>query len=233
MRRGTARVGLPVFTRSGPVGRRAPTVWLVVALVSALLFALDLVVVETGRLLPQDRSAELWVHRQLGPGTYRFFADVSDAGSVLVRVVLLALLLIGFLAARRLWSGIVLVLGAGGGALAEEAVNTVVARPRPHLFAHAVPVGGYSFPSGHATGACAFCFATAFVLAHVARRRDITVAIALLAGICTALVALSRVVLGVHYPSDVIGGCLFAGAWVSGVIYLLAPLLAAESRLPA
>lgn len=97
------------------------------------------------------------------------------------------------------------LLGAGFGAAAKEFLKTLFLRPRPfELFPSVIPLtpaGGFSFPSGHTT----ISFAVAFVLYHLLPKR-FGVPMLFLAG----LISFSRLYLGVHYPSDVLGG-IFLG----------------------
>jgi membrane-associated phospholipid phosphatase len=91
-------------------------------------------------------------------------------------------------------------------------------KPRPDLWTSPWPAHGYSFPSGHATESMAV-FAALVVLLWPTRWRWP----ALLMGVpLVATVGLSRVYLGVHYPSDVLAGWCFALAWVAGLWFLLA-----------
>src|SRR5260370_22040151 len=96
-------------------------------------------------------------------------------------------------------------------------VKALTNRVRPCnaiAWAHALPIDvprGCSFPSGHAAGSFAFAF---FVLALQRRAGAILIGIA-------ALVALSRVALGVHYPSDVLAGAILGAAfgWTAARMY--------------
>jgi membrane-associated phospholipid phosphatase len=91
------------------------------------------------------------------------------------------------------------------------------------------PAESRSFPSGHATSSMAFA-ATAAVLAWPTRRRW---PVAIFAGAFTALVGLSRVALGVHYPSDVLGGWALALGCVALVWLAVCALGPGERRPPA
>jgi undecaprenyl-diphosphatase len=86
-----------------------------------------------------------------------------------------------------------------------------IARSRPDLETHLVVVKTMSFPSGHSTSAMVFYLTAALVLSHGSRWRHAAVAAGLLMAV---LVGLSRIMLGVHWPSDVVGGWAFGLLWV-------------------
>jgi undecaprenyl-diphosphatase len=86
-----------------------------------------------------------------------------------------------------------------------------IARSRPDLETHLVVVKTMSFPSGHSTSAMVFYLTAALVLSQGSRWRHAAVAAGLLLAV---LIGLSRVMLGVHWPSDVVGGWAFGLLWV-------------------
>lgn len=121
---------------------------------------------------------------------------------------------IGVHAVQRRWSQVRwLVAAVPGGMLANLAVKALVARPRPMLgaMAHA---HGYSFPSGHTVAAT--LMAGWLVLAVFQATRSLAWRTASLAGGTAVVcgVALSRVYLGVHYPTDVLAAVLAGAAWL-------------------
>jgi undecaprenyl-diphosphatase len=92
-----------------------------------------------------------------------------------------------------------------------EAQKYWVARVRPDLEPHLVVVRTSSFPSGHATSSMIFYLTLALVLTAGTRWHRVAVVGAILLSI---LIGTSRVMLGVHWPSDVIGGWSFGMLWV-------------------
>ena len=140
---------------------------------------------------------------------------------------------VGFLAARRLWSAAILMALTPTGDAMGGAVKQLVARARPPADVLAV-VGnppGFSFPSGHVVHYVVF-FGALAVLSHHALRpsavpdRRVRAGLLVVFGVSMVLIALvgpSRVFLGAHWPSDVVGGYVLGGAW-------LVALLAAHQR---
>jgi undecaprenyl-diphosphatase len=86
-----------------------------------------------------------------------------------------------------------------------------IARARPDLDPHLVVVKTSSFPSGHATSSMIFLLSVALALSAGTRWRRPAIAGAILLSL---LIGVSRVMLGVHWPSDVVGGWAFGMLWV-------------------
>jgi len=121
---------------------------------------------------------------------------------------------VGYLALEHRYDAIVLVVVAtAGGGLLGEGMKWWFARERPAIVPHLGNVGSASFPSGHSMLALVTYLTLGALLARfVARRRSRTycVAVSLLLAL---LVGLSRVYLGVHYPTDVLAGWSAGLAW--------------------
>ena len=121
-----------------------------------------------------------------------------------------------------------LVLALGGSTLLAQLIKLLVARPRPD--AGLVRALGYSFPSGHSTASAAGWLAVALVLFVVVTSWGARVALVTGAVVIALLVGVSRVYLGVHEPTDVLGG------WALGVMWVAATTAAMDvygERSPA
>jgi undecaprenyl-diphosphatase len=97
------------------------------------------------------------------------------------------------------------------GRLLVEAQKYAVARVRPIDEVHLVPVSTPSFPSGHASNSMIVCLTLAILFFGHTRWRWLAVTLAMLLTLC---IGFSRLMLGVHWPSDVIGGWSFGLLWV-------------------
>lgn len=86
-------------------------------------------------------------------------------------------------------------------------VKNIFHRTRP-LLHHLVYASGYSFPSGHTTAATTLAIVLGLIVYHNTKKRQFPI----LFGIIAVLVMLSRIILHVHFPSDIVGGMLLASA---------------------
>jgi membrane-associated phospholipid phosphatase len=160
-----------------------------------------------------DRSVSLAIHRLDSPFMDFNMRLFTTVGSLKIVVLALAIVFIGALRRRDMraaWS-LVAVFAAA------ETINWVlkhlVARARPSLFEEIATLHTYSFPSGHAMTGAAVYGMIGVVLAreHPRWRRVLTVAVPAL----VFLIGLSRIFLGVHWPTDVLAG------WAAGMTLLL------------
>lgn len=114
-------------------------------------------------------------------------------------------------------------LGTGlcGAMTTSTMIKFTVARPRPPAFVALVDAVGYAFPSGHATAAAAGWLALAVALAARTPRNTLKIVAISAAVLIAGLVGLSRVYLGVHEPTDVLGGWSLGALWVLAVAVVL------------
>ena len=110
-----------------------------------------------------------------------------------------------------------------------EAQKYMIARVRPDLEPHLVVVKTSSFPSGHATSSMIFYLTVALALTMGSRWHRPAAALAILLSL---LIGISRVMLGVHWPSDVIGGWAFGLLWVLLTLRLAGRIVRADSEQP-
>ena len=134
--------------------------------------------------------------------------DVTHIGDLSVRAVILVVGLAVF-AWRRAWREVgTLIIVAVTAAALTDTVKALFARPRPAIYPYIGEFSNYSFPSGHASNTMALLLATGLL----ARSRTLT-----MVGVTLAVaVGVTRTMLDVHWPTDVIGGWLIgAGAAVA------------------
>jgi membrane-associated phospholipid phosphatase len=112
---------------------------------------------------------------------------------------------------RKVDDGLFVVATAFSARILLEILKHVIDRPRPDLAPFPVDVSSSSFPSGHATNSMATFLVIALALAPATHRTK-AIAAAVLASVA---VGLSRPLLGVHWPSDVVAGWTLGAAWVA------------------
>lgn len=147
--------------------------------------------------------------------------DTTALGGVFLRNlfaigVVVALL---FLKLRR--EAVLFAMTVAGGWIANSALKLLVGRERPRIVPHMMEAGGESFPSGHSFNAAVVYIAMALAFAAMSRRHSVRYTLIASAMVLSALVAWSRVLLGVHFPSDVIAGWLGGAAWAFTAAALL------------
>jgi undecaprenyl-diphosphatase len=148
--------------------------------------------------------------------------DATALGSATVLLIIVALVA-GFLAMQREYRSMWLVIiGAALGQALSSALKSLFGRQRPDETLHLVEVSTASFPSGHAMLSAVVCLMLGVVLASTRQRRREKVYIMIAALVLTGIVGLSRVYLGVHYATDVLGG------WSVGLCWSMVCLLAAR-----
>lgn len=148
--------------------------------------------------------------------------DLTALGGVGI-LTLLTLSILGFLLLRRQFhASLYLALSVGGGMLASSLLKMLFARPRPDLVAHGSYVYTTSFPSGHSMMSTAVFFTLAALLASLESSLRIRAYLLSIAALFSFLVGVSRVYLGVHWPSDVLAG------WTAGVAWALLCWLIAQ-----
>ncbi|MGC4086140.1 MAG: phosphatase PAP2 family protein, partial [Vicinamibacterales bacterium] len=116
---------------------------------------------------------------------------------------------------------LIVVAAAVSGEVLSELLKLWFARPRPAVVPHLRAVATGSFPSGHAMQSAIVYLTLGVLLTRVVAGSMTKIYCLVTAIIVTLLVGVSRVVLGVHYPTDVFGGWLLGFLWAS-IIFLVA-----------
>ncbi|MBD7936268.1 MULTISPECIES: phosphatase PAP2 family protein [Cytobacillus] len=128
------------------------------------------------------------------------------AAAVLIVMVLLVL-------KKKYALAIYISLASGVGALLNWSLKHYFKRERPAILP-LIEETGYAFPSGHSMGSFIFYGSLAFVIIHLTKRTSMKWAVAIIMGLLIFAIGLSRIYLGVHYPSDVAAGFLVGAIWL-------------------
>ncbi len=154
---------------------------------------------------PGTPIGPLWLRRtmlditSLGGGTQLTLLVAFAAGLLIVR--------------RAMRTALLLILATASGGILVALLKERFARPRPELVDHLVQVQSASFPSGHAANSAIVFLTLAALLMRIETKRAerfYTFAVAIL---LTMAVGMSRVYLGVHWPSDVAAGWMLGSGW--------------------
>lgn len=180
----------------------------IAAIVTLAAIWLAMLLLGTGSVDRSIYEALYAGHRPMLAALAHFFTALGEP-TVLIAACAAFALWLWFAGRGRL--GIVLLLIAMLGRALSEAQKYWIARVRPDLEPHLVVVKTQSFPSGHATSSMIFYLTVAVALTARTRWQRPAAAGAI---ILSFLVGISRVMLGVHWPSDVVGGWAFGALWV-------------------
>jgi undecaprenyl-diphosphatase len=147
--------------------------------------------------------------------------DVTALGSVSV-LTLVTLITVGYLLICRMHHAVwLLLLAVVGGTVLSFALKDYFERPRPEVVPRLAAVQSPSFPSGHSFMSAVVYLTLGSLLDRFVRPRRVKLYFLAVAILLTALVGCSRVVLGVHYPTDVLGGWAAGLTWAT-LCWLLA-----------
>lgn len=148
--------------------------------------------------------------------------DVTALGGVAVLVLLIGIVT-AFLAMERKYRALVLVLTASiGGLLLSTLLKHVIQRERPSVVPHLSIVMSSSFPSGHSVLSAVVYLTLGVLLATTVTSRTTRIFCIVVAFLLAILVGLSRIFLGVHYPTDVVAG------WMAGLVWSVLCLFVAQ-----
>ena len=188
-------------------------------MVAALLvaFAALALVVRGPEVNALDASASAFVHSFASPIMDALMTAASAVGSGPALLVLAAATAAVALVRGRPALAAFLAVASVGVVLLNDGLKLVVARSRP-TFDWAAVLPDYSYPSGHAMQSIVVLVAVAFVAWALLGRRVGIVATVVALGLAL-LIGLSRIYLGAHYLTDVIGGLLAGAAWLILVVW--------------
>ena len=161
----------------------------------------------------------------LGPAWLtRAFIDITALGGSVARWIVGGGAVAVLMLLRRRSEALWMLVAAGGAMIMDPLLKEILHRPRPVIAPHLIEATGTSFPSGHALVSAALYLTLAAVVAQRLETAAARFAVMAGAAVLVGLIGLSRVYLGVHWPSDVIAGWTFGAAWALVVMMAKARL---------
>lgn len=206
--------------------------WLaVIALAVGVFIVLTNVVVAAGGAVPADGAILRWIAERRAPFLTKRMVDLTALGSPTL-VGLFTVVAVAILTALRDWRGAVHLALASLGTWALTSVpKALVERSRPPEVERLIEVSGFSYPSGHALAAAALYLTIALIVGNRQRSGAWTAVLVAAAAGLVFLVGLSRVYLGVHYPSDVLSGAALGASWALMLAAAVAIAAARRDRI--
>ena len=204
---------------------RRELTWLLVGLGGCILLLVFLALageVVEGETLAFDKKIVLAFRKAdnlavpIGPAWMTdVLLDLTALGGPIV-LGLVVLSVVGFLVLQtRYWTGFFVFVTAATGEAVSYAMKTVFSRPRPSVVPHLREAFSSSFPSGHAMESAIIYLTLGAMLMRIAEGRLTKIYCCGMAMFLTFLVGVSRVWLGVHYPTDVLAGWTVGLFWAS------------------
>ena len=146
-----------------------------------------------------------------------FFVIITQLGGVIGIITLTLGLLLVLILRQKRRAAFLLALTVGGAALLNLILKLIFERSRPDLWEQLIVETSYSFPSGHAMLSAALGLVVIYIFWATRYRWPV----AITASLYILVIGLSRLYLGVHYPTDIIAGWLVSGAWLVAVVVVI------------
>ncbi|MEO8937341.1 MAG: phosphatase PAP2 family protein [Burkholderiaceae bacterium] len=198
-----------------PLGLICFCLWLFIGISEEVLegdsHALDLHILLAMRA---DGSATIGSH---AAGFQEILRDITALGSAVVLGWVTVIVVLYLVVAGQRSSAWFVLLATGSGGMATVLLKWIFDVPRPQLIAHGDYVLSSSFPSGHTMASAVVYLTVGALLTELLPERRLRLYVMTIAVLLTGMVGISRVYLGVHWPTDVLagwaGGAFWASAW--------------------
>jgi membrane-associated phospholipid phosphatase len=175
--------------------------------------------VAAGATIAFDGAIRGFAHQHASPGLTTLMRLVSDLGAPLPLTILCALAVVVLFALHSRRAALFFTIAMAGAMVLDPMLKLAFHRARPVPFFGTQAPQSYGFPSGHALMLACYCGVVAALATARIRSRATRVLIWTAATAVAGLVGYSRIYLGVHYPSDVLGGYAAAIIWVTAAAF--------------
>jgi membrane-associated phospholipid phosphatase len=166
-----------------------------------------------------DTTILLWLHQYSNSWIDSLMLGLTNLANPEFVVILVAISLGVLLWYRRVWAAQIFGLNCLGGLILNQGLKLIFVKPRPKLWTPLVVEHSYSFPSGHALGSLVLYGFLAVLLADRYPRYRMGIYIS--ASSIIMAIGLSRLFLGVHYPTDIIAGYAVGFVWLTTCVWIL------------
>lgn len=208
------------------------TVGVLIGLAAAALFGALAGLVNEGLTQRLDESVLRWLGARRSPALDEIMLDITTLGDGVVLIMIAVIASVFLWITHHRWSVYILMIGMIGGKLLNSLLKAAFDRTRPSVVEWMYEVTSPSFPSGHAMGAFVTYGTVAYLVGRLGSTPRLRRATWLLAALMILAIGISRMYLGVHYPSDVIAGFVAGLAWLGFVIASLAAVRYFAPRRP-
>jgi undecaprenyl-diphosphatase len=204
-RTGTFLGGLGIFLVAG----------ILIAAVATWIFGEFAEVVMAGRTQALDEAVLQWMGAHHSRLLDEAMLEITalGTGAVVLMIVCVAALFLAL--TRHRYSALLLLVATAGGLALNLVLKLFFDRPRPEVIVWGTTAVSSSFPSGHAMSATIVYSTVAYLAARLYKGALVRWMIFLAAAVVIVLISMSRLYLGVHYPSDVAAGAIIGLAWAS------------------
>lgn len=160
-----------------------------------------------------DYSILKWIFQFRSSALNGVMVDLTALGSPAIVTLLSIIFFIVFMLLKDRISALHLLAASIGGGILSRLFKIMIGRERPQIIPRLVEVSGFSYPSGHSLFAASIYLTLAIIACRHFGSLGQRAAIFALSVTVICLVGLSRIYLGVHYPSDVASGILLGASW--------------------
>lgn len=175
----------------------------IIGFILVILFILDAYLMSTGKLLSFDQSVYKAVRSLECPFFDWYFKFVTKLGNTRNVLIILMLINLGLIRKDALMCDLVSLTSVGSNTI----IKYIFKRSRPDVL-RLIKQGGYSFPSGHSMISFSLYAYLLFVVLHDIRNVKLKVLLSVLLIILIPSICISRIYVGVHFASDVLGGAM-------------------------
>ena len=185
-----------------------------------LCFAYVAYQISAAEVLSFDTAIREWVYARRNPGLNRVLITITYLGNwQMVSLMGIFLLMVK---STRMNMGIPFAVISLSSIVVYKAAKEIFQRPRPDFAVRLIEEGGYSFPSGHSMNGLVCYGILIYLIRRYCKNRKLANVLTGLLGFLIIAIGCSRVYVGVHYPTDIIGG------WSLGAAYLCIAIIILE-----